>query len=90
MRAHFTQVCVFYSMSKPGNNEDELMRDDFFDGGGNDSAPANIFSKEFMDKVIEAKKNQPSSFASYWEEDEEDIETWSKVSRMLPDFRVYF
>lgn len=36
--------------------------------------------EDFMEKLLLDKKTEPSKFQSYWEKDENDIDTWTKVS----------
>ena len=40
----------------------------------------NIFDKETMNQIIQAKKDRPNEFQSHWEADENNIDTWSSVS----------
>ena len=34
-----------------------------------------------MEKLLKNKKEAPSKFESYWEKDENDIESWTQVFR---------
>jgi hypothetical protein len=40
----------------------------------------NIFDKETMNQIIQAKKDRPNEFQSHWEADENNIDTWSSVN----------
>ena len=40
----------------------------------------NIFDKETMNQIIQAKKDRPNEFQSHWEADENNIDTWTSVS----------
>ena len=40
----------------------------------------NLADKKLIEQIIQAKKERPTQFESYWETDENDINTWSSVS----------
>ena len=50
----------------------------------------NIFDKETMNQIIQAKKDRPNEFQSHWEADENNIDTWSSVSQMNCFFLIFF
>jgi len=34
----------------------------------------------FMESLLKQKKGEPSKFESYWEKDENDIDSWTNVN----------
>ena len=42
-----------------------------------------MLSRETMEKVLEAKKAKQSQFQSYWEFDENDLNPWTKVCKLI-------
>lgn len=49
------------------NNEEDILEPE-----------SEIFTDEFMKRMEDAKRNNESAFQSYWEADENDIQSWSK------------
>jgi hypothetical protein len=43
---------------------------------------------DFMKKLLEAKKSNATNFESYWEKDENNIETWTNVSLFIHSTRI--
>lgn len=42
-----------------------------------------IMSSDTMQEIIRLKESEKTRFESYWEKDENDIESWTKVNRSL-------
>ena len=42
-----------------------------------------IMSSDTMQEIIRLKESEKTRFESYWEKDENDIESWTKVNRFL-------
>ena len=42
-----------------------------------------IGDPHFMETLLKNKKEMPSKFQSYWEKDENDIDTWTDVNQNL-------
>ena len=51
-----------------------------------DLASEDLFSDETFKKVLAAKKSNATQFESYWEHDENDIDTWTKVRHRNVNF----
>ena len=49
----------------------------------------NLADKRLMEEIIQAKKDRPTQFESYWEADENDINTWSSVSSIIKFYFIY-
>ena len=38
-----------------------------------------LFDKDTIDQIMQAKQERPTQFESYWEADETNIDSWSSV-----------
>lgn len=44
---------------------------------------SNLFDRDTIEQIMQAKKDRPTQFESYWEADETNIDSWSSVTILI-------